>query len=261
VVEGELIGYKLAKGRAYDLVDAYTYAPHIEFANCDDFQSFLLAWGPLLHTESKLDWRVVQVSQYQACKGFLRAMMRMISACKGLQDQRESLIDFLTAEVNMVESGTTRNLLKQAISIDLVSDLSLPTQIIDPFEWARSASILEVRKALAVCVENWVRAPSRWGLRVDRHGRDLLIKPSFELFSLWDAMKWMLFFDEWNRRAPILCQECPRIFRSETAHERKFCTPECAHRAANRKWRRKDLSKHEANREIEGGLHGTRKTR
>jgi hypothetical protein len=81
------------------------------------------------------------------------------------------------------------------------------------------------------------------------------------LHSLWDALRWMLFFDEWNDRPPMVCQECPKIFRPSSAHKMKYCSPECAHRATNRAWRRKDLSKKKVKRESTGGTDVSRKTR
>ncbi len=261
------IFYRLAEGRAYDLVGAYAKEPHIKFMNCDkdvDFERFVSAWGPLLLFPETLErgWAVVQLRDYRARRDLLRAVTRIMSACKGLQDKRESLVEFFTAIVNMVAPGLTREVMKEAVSLDLISEpLFSLQQKGDPLKWVESASAADIRKVLASCVEDWFRSPSRWGFRVQPQGKVFEIRPSFELNSLWDAMRWMLFFDEWNHRPPVLCAECPTIFRPTTAHERKFCSPECAHRAANRDWRRKDLHKERVNRKRKGDSNVTHKTR
>jgi len=266
-IENGLLGYKLAKGRAYDLVEAYADEPHVKFANCEsdaDFRRFVLRFGPLLLPEQNpiLGWGVVPLRDYQAASRFLRSVMRMMVACKKSQGHREALVEFFAALTNNPTPGPKRDVFNQAVSLDVISPLSgFRTNIGDPVEWAKHASATDVRKALASCVEDWFRSPNRWGFRVQAIGRGFEIKPSFELHSLWDGLRWMLFFDEWNKRPPVLCQECPKIFRPGTAHDRKYCSPECAHRAANRIWRRKDLQKKRTNRKRIGGTNVTHKTR
>jgi hypothetical protein len=257
---------KFANARAYDLVGAYSKSPHIIFMNCDkddDFQRFVSAWGPLLWfpEDLKRGWSLVPLRDYRARRDLLRAVTKIMSACKGFQDERESLGEFITAILNMVSPGPTQELMKEAVSLDLIPSLPSLQQKGDPIKWAESASAADIRRVLASCVQDWFRSPSSWGFRVQARGKGFEIKPSFELHSLWDAMRWMLFFDEWNRRPPILCQECPKIFRPTTAHTMKFCSPTCAHRATNRVWRQKDLRKKRLDGKRKGGKSGTRKTR
>jgi hypothetical protein len=265
-IDQDHIGYKLAEGRAYDLVKAYAEEPHVEFANCRndaDFRKFLLRFGPLHVNEVNLKhgFGVVRLRDYQAASRFLRALIQIMDACKKPQDPRAPLVEFLSSLLNNVAPGPLREAFKQCISLEEISPLAGSIKTGDPAEWAQHASVTDVRKALASCVEDWFSSPSRWGFRVQPKGKVFEIKPSFELNSLWDAMRWMLFFDEWNRRPPVLCQECPTIFRPQTAHKKKFCSPECAHRAANRDWRRKDLRKQKANRKQKGDSNVTDETR
>ena len=259
------IGYKLAEGRAYDLVKAYAEEPHVEFANCRndaDFRRFLLRFGPLHLNEVNLKhgFGVVRLRDYQAASRFLRAIMQVMDACKKPQDPRAALVEFFSSLPNNVSPGPLREAFKQYISLEEISPLAGSMTTGDPAEWAQHASVTDVRKALASCVGGWFRSPNRWGFRVQPRGKVFEIEPSFELNSLWDGLRWMLFFDEWNHRPPVLCQECPTIFRPQTAHKKKFCSPECAHRAANRDWRRKDLRRLKVNRKQKGDNDGTRKT-
>ena len=253
--------------RGYDLVEAYSKNPHIEFLNCEsarDFQTFVRHWGPLLLFEE--DWKrfktAVELDHYRAYRSFLRSIKHMIDACKGHEDQRGSLVEYFTAEANMVSKGPFREDIKALSYLDKISPLSNELKG-DPVEWTKSANIDAVRHVLASCVEDWVRSPHGWGLRVEERGKRFEIKPSFELYSLWDALRWMLWFDEWNQWSPLSCLECHKIFRPSTAHKVKYCTHACAHRATNREWRRRDLRKRKKRRELEakGGTDGARKTR
>lgn len=260
------IFYKLAKGQAYDLVAAYADEPHVKFVNCKDdadFRDFVLRFGPLHLTGVSLTsgFGVVPLRDYQAGSRFLRGIIRIMDACKKPQDPRVALAEFFAALTNNLAPGPLREDLKQHISLSLISPVCSSMRTGDPVEWAHHASTTDARKALASCVEDWFRSPSRWGFRVSARGKVFEIKPSFELNSLWDGLRWMLFFDEWHHRPPVLCQECPTIFRPMTAHERKFCSSEHAHRAANRDWRRKDLLKQKVNRKRKGATNVTPKTR
>src|SRR5579872_175887 len=260
-IENGRIGYKLAKGRAYDLVKAYADEPHVRFANCNDdadFRAFLLGFGPLHLTEVNAahGFGVVSLRDYQAGSRFLRALIRIMDACKKPQDPRAALAEFFAALTNNLSPGPWQEDFKLDISLSVISPLCGSVTTGDPAEWARRATAADVRKALASCVEGWFRSPNRWGFRVQPRGRVFDIEPSFELNSLWDGLRWMLFYDEWNQRPPVLCQECPTIFRPQTAHKKKFCCPECAHRAANRDWRRKDLRKQKVNRKRKGDNDG-----
>lgn len=255
---------ELAVSRAYDLVAAYSKAPHIKFLNCqtkEDFQTFVQDWGPLLLSDKEWKDRKANVAldSYRAYKSFFRAIKSMIDACRGVGDQRESLVEYFTAEANM--AGPARKEVKALTYLNLISPLTHRLDG-DPVEWAQSADIAQLRRVLALCVEDHVRSPHGWGLRVNVRARDFEIMHSFELYSLWDALKWMLFYDEWYERRPILCPECPNIFAPRSGHNWKYCSPECAHRATNRKWRRQDLRQRKILKpKSDGGTYGPRKAR
>jgi len=90
-------------GRAYDLVKAYSKTPHIRFLNCqtqEDFQTFVQDWGPLLLSDE--EWKrgkaVVPLEYYRAYRRFFRAIKSMIDACRGVGDQRDSLIEYFVAQ-------------------------------------------------------------------------------------------------------------------------------------------------------------------
>jgi hypothetical protein len=130
----------------------------------------------------------------------------------------------------------------------------------DSVVWAESASIDSVKKALVLFVEGCVSAPTGY-MRVEERRSGFVLKPSFLLPNLWEALTWMVWLDEWNGWPPPVCLECHKVFPQLTAHERKYCSPKCAHRATNRKWRRKDLRARKQKLKAKGVTDGTRKAR
>ena len=45
-------------------------------------------------------------------------------------------------------------------------------------------------------------------------------------------------FDLLRRQPVSYCEECNKAFCPENKHERKYCSPECGHKVAARKWAR-----------------------
>jgi hypothetical protein len=58
----------------------------------------------------------------------------------------------------------------------------------------------------------------------------------YGITSLEDAIEWMLWHDLAGRRPLTFCHECRGAFIPESAHQRKYCSPECGHRVAARNW-------------------------
>jgi hypothetical protein len=162
----------------------------------------------------------------------------MIDACKGRADWRTSLAEFLGAEFDVER---TSNIYKPGdIPLIHVALQQMFRFNGDPATWAASTDIGTVQRAVVFCVQANVTAPLG-RLKVEKEGKGFELRPYFALPNLWDALEWMLWYDEWNRWAPQSCPECHKIFRPLTAHVTKYCSHKCAHRATNRVWRRKDL--------------------
>jgi hypothetical protein len=267
-LKSNVIVCELALDRQYGLVDAYGKAPHVQFLNCrsvDDLRLFTRAWGPLYLVqqpdESKIGTAIRRVDEFQAQRSWLRAVKGMVDACRGLADQRASLSEYLSAEVDLDRTDPAYQSDK-APFIHSTLELLFGFQG-DAIAWAESADISSLKRALAFLVETNVTAPLG-GLTVEQRGRGFQVKPSSSVHSLWDALRWMLWFDEWNLSPLLCCPECQRIFRPFTAHKtRKYCTYKCAHRATNREWRRKDLLEQKSNigHKTKGGKNVTDKTR
>src|SRR6267154_2677960 len=263
-ISNELLYCKLALDRQYDLVEAYRKTPHIQFMNCknvDDLQSFTRAWGPLYlvltpgNEDIRLGKAVRRLDECEAHRRWLRALKGLIEACRGRSDERGSLKEFLDAEADLDRTSNTHQPGKTSIFHSHLEQLFGYAG--DSVAWAASTDIDSVKRALSLSVETYVRAPIGC-LRVEETKRKgFEINPSFSLQTLWDALRWMIWLDEWNGWPPPACLECHRIFPRLTAHERKYCSPECAHRATNREWRRKDLlHQRKLKTKADGGIRG-----
>ena len=257
---------ELALDRQYDLVEAYRKTPHIQFMNCktiEDLQSFTRAWGPLYlvltpgSEDIRLGKATRRVDECEAHRRWLRSLKSLLDACRGRADERGALKEFLAAEADIERTSNTyqpgqipifHTVLQQSFGYGG-----------DSVGWAASTDIRSVRKALALSVEAHVVAPAGC-LRLKPRRNGFVIEPSFSLSTLWEALRLMIWLDEWYGWPPPACLECHRIFPQLTAHERKYCSTECAHRATNREWRRRDLRKKRRAREG-GSRDGTRKAR
>ena len=248
-VRNGFLSCELALDRQYDLVDAYRKTPHIQFMNCktiDDLKFFTRAWGPLylVLTPGSEDIRLGKadrrVDQCEAHRRWLRALKSLIDACRGREDERGALKEFLAAEADIERTSNTYQPGQTPIFHTALQKAFRYTG--DSVSWAASADIHSVKRALAYSVEANVVAPTGC-LRLAPRKKGFAIQPSFSLSTLWDALRWMVWVDEWNGWPPPACLECHRVFPPMNAHERKYCSTECAHRATNREWRRRDLRK------------------
>jgi hypothetical protein len=48
----------------------------------------------------------------------------------------------------------------------------------------------------------------------------------------------LIFLDEWKDHPLHQCDDCGRLFRSDTRHPRRYCSPECARRVSSREYKR-----------------------
>ena len=208
----------LALDRQYDLIAAYPKGPHIQFLNCKSIESllsFTRAWGPLYLVRTpggggiKVGTAVRRLDELQAHQRWLCAVKGMIDACRGRADERKSLLEFLAAEADLDRtSNTYRSGSTPMFHKILQLTFSYET---DSITWAASTDVGSVKKALAFSVETCVHVPTGY-LKVEQRQKTFEITPTFSVVDLWEALRWMLWFDEWNRKPLRSCSECNRIF-------------------------------------------------
>jgi hypothetical protein len=120
--------------------------------------------------------------------------------------------------------------------------------------WIEGATQNEIEEATEILVPI---LPLRSGLprfMVVKEGRRSVVRASLGISSLGQALEWMVWQDVFQNHPFQICVECRKLFQPDTKHEKKFCSPECAHRQASRNWqKRKRDNKRKSN--------GTKKTR
>src|ERR1700675_627888 len=246
-IQGEDLYCELAVDRPCSLVDSYSRDPHIQFLNCEtdeDIQRFVRAWGPLYlkygdaqQDELRQGAAVRSLKEYRADLRRFKAVKGLVDAAKGNRDERSSLIEFILADEEDYR-------LSPLYRPESLSSMHFSLQLwlcpqSDLMTWVRTCSTADVRRALAFCVECEVTAPWPGGLKVLPHKNRLRVVPSYRRQTLNDAMRGMVWFDEWNAWPPVACSDCHKVFRPLTHHKRKYCSSPSAHRTVVRNWRKK----------------------
>ena len=247
---GEDLYCELALDRPYDLAGSYPKDPHIQFLNCEtdtDIQRFVRAWGPLylIHggdvDELQKGTARRPMAQYRAELRRFKAVKSLLEAAKRGRDERRAVMEFVQADE---EEHRFSPLYKPGEPPNLQFSLKLwLSQGKDLVEWLESCSTSELRLAVKHCVELEIRAPWPGCVRVVPFKGKLKVIPSYGLYTLSDALRWMVWFDEWNAWPPMVCPACHKVFRQLSQHKRKYCSYACAHRIAVQNWRKKKRSR------------------
>lgn len=222
-VDGDRLVCALDWERQYDLVRVYRYRPHIAFLNLktdDDLVRFVLWWGPLwLYGPSGEPEGGKQ--RYWAFHRKLKALVNLIQAFKSRDTvaRRATIQEYADAQ-----NDDPRKLREFVYS----------SKAGDDRRWILRASPRELRAVAEFCIATCFTVTSclvcTW--RDDRAE----IGWAYAITSLEKAIEWMLWHDLAGRRPLTFCHECRSAFIPDSAHQRKYCSPECGHRVAARNW-------------------------
>ena len=219
----------LEPNKTYDLAEAYEDYLHIRFANADSDEElidFIRAWGPLyLPNMAKPKDGVVSLP-LRHCRAYqrqIKALLGALTAFKWGKGEREALEEFIQA----VEASDRDDLMTHS----LANLFGIQGSVLD---WARSANLRDVRAATDFIVRVTVGSSLALKLTCQRKGNRRQVEAGWNFFALEDALRWMVWYDEFTHHPVICCQECRKVFRGETARVRKYCSVECGHRATAR---------------------------
>jgi len=246
----------LDQRRPYDLAQAYQYGPHVELLNlsCDqDWAGFVARWGPLLISEVEQTQGRSRM-QLDRCWAFQRRFKSYAELLEGFGHahlEGEKLRNFLKASEEESKSWGLGS--PATATVPFLAWLQNDPLVCQLFEkasvdcanldegfplWLRIADQQSVRQAVAYVIRN-VSFAGTGSLVAEWKGVRPRITARVDLGSLGEALEWMLWNSYWMKKPQIFCQECQRAFWPESAHPRKYCSHECAHRATDRAWRRK----------------------
>jgi hypothetical protein len=255
----------LDQRRPYDLAQAYEDAPHVALMNlsCDqDWAKFVGRWGPLWMSEverkqgqsrMRLDWS-------WAFQRLFKSYARLLD-CFGRPglEEGERLLDFLKASEEESRARGRESPANATVYFFAALQRELAAlelcQIAPPLDpaalelyqgnfdedftlWLRHASRPSVRRVVAYVI-NHASFVATGCLVAEWEGVRPRITARLTLDSLEEALEWMLWNSYWMKNPLLFCQECQRAFRPESAHPRKYCSSECAHRATDRSWHRR----------------------
>lgn len=240
IQEGQLL-CALNLERIYSFMDAYHYAPHMQFVNMEkdaDLVRFVRTYGPLesLTTQGPTKY-------YWSFRDWLKALMNLIRAFKNSrelpQGLRKALLEFLIADMRQWEVTGIQGY-SEFLFVRLLSRRHGVSE--EPDQWVPQASVPLVQEAVAYCVNHAFAFNAGFQATLGEKGPE--IKASFKLDDLLTALKWMTWQDEFRQRPLGFCEECGNAFLPVPANKTKFCSYACGHLVAARAWqRRKSLKR------------------
>ena len=173
-----------------------------------------------------------QIQDGQRCFSTLVSLLNAFSEAKG---ERDALLDFITAESRLFdclpdsidpELHTRYRLLRDAFPIE--GNVAV----------GGGANLQTVRAALDYLIPQLLAGP-HVQLVSRRTGKRTRLEADWNIYDLEAALQWMVWYDEFTKHPIFCCAECRKVFRGETARPRKYCSPECGHRATAREAMRK----------------------
>jgi len=229
----------------YALPEAYKHDLHIQFANADtdkDLIAFVRNWGPLSlsEAEKRTSAASVSLSKLRAFQRWLKAVQGILAAFKRAKGEREALRQLLEAEYEWESYSPSPH--PEPVSWSLLrawltaQRMEMTGTIAD---WLSSAGIASVRSVTEPILSHVAAWPITGEFVFQRRRNRGEVEARWAIDDLKDALRWMVWYDEFTKHPIICCQECRKVFRSETAHARKYCSYECAHRATGREWQRR----------------------
>jgi hypothetical protein len=216
----------LERNRTYVLTEAYENDLHIRFANAntdDDLIAFVRGWGPLYIPNGQIPPNGVVSVPLDHCRTYqrqIKALLGALTAFKWAQGEREALSELVKAECAIL----------QPYSLDEI----FPSLGITSPDWLKDASLPQVRAATNRLVRSVTGASFALDLNCKRTGTRRLVEAGWTFLNLEEALRWMIWYDEFTKHPVVCCPECRRVFRGETKRVRKYCSEKCGHKATAR---------------------------
>jgi hypothetical protein len=236
-IESETLYYTLDFEKEYDIVKSYPRDPHVEFLRAESngaLVSFVRRWGPFYipneASATAASW-AHPVALYRKPQRSLGVLVNLLNAARRKENERQAVTDQLTVEL---EDWDVQGEPIMVLALRHYGHIEG-----DIFDWLKNANTRQIRWALDLCIASVSFADGWPAFVCHRQAGKTEIEAKWTMTSLEDALKWMVWYDEFNRHPIVCCRECRKVFRPDTAHERLYCSYECAHRVAARNWQRK----------------------
>lgn len=216
----------LELNRTYVLTEAYENDLHIRFANANSDQElidFFRGWGPLYIPNGQIPLDGVVSLPMNLCRAYQRqskALLGALTAFKWAEGERDALEELVKAECTIL----------QPYSLDEI----FPSVGITSTDWVKGASLPEIRVATNRLVRSVTGASFALDLNCKRTGKGRQVEAGWSFLNLEEALRWMIWYDEFTQHPVVCCPECRTVFRGETKRVRKYCSEKCGHKATAR---------------------------
>jgi hypothetical protein len=246
-IEADVLHCSLDLARPYDLSESYQNDLHIRFANSrtdQELLAFTRAWGPLYIPFAQREGNEVYlpIERCRALRRWFKALLGLLDSFKSGEREREALREFMEAEyerelaaVVPSEEPMSANILRHACGI---------SRNVNVFDYIDSDDIGSVRVATESLIPVVTADSVSAAFNCYRRGKHRELIARWQIDDLQSALRWMVWYDGFAQHPVYCCQEpaCRAVFRGETAHARKYCSHECAHRSTAREWQRRKRS-------------------
>jgi len=239
--------------------------PHLDFLQVSDesgLVQFVKSWGPIvMNPEERVTGEcALRLGQYWLAHRYLTRVVDLLAAFRRGSGESYGLGRFLelrSISLNVVKAEAEvrgwrvpedAEYLRWLNSFfDTVSKLPMVRDDIGmrTGEEEQIAKMLEtapltyVRRLLDHTISSWfpvsiVSQP----IRPKSAGKRRTLVPRIHAEELVKLLEYRIFLDEWSDHPLHKCDECGRLFRSETRHRRRYCGPDCANRVSSREYKR-----------------------
>ncbi len=254
---GEMATWELSRTSRYSFFEAYQMTPHRQLIQADNdpaLRAFVKSWGPL--RESLNAWSGNDpIEMYRRKRDHLTASVRLLASVEEPEMQRSALVGL--SEISRVDSIYDSSF--DIFLTGLRAQFPIPGSACSGFDpnirqWLETAEQKQIEAATVILVSEVPLSLASPSFSVERLRHGNALRASLGIHSLADALNWMVWQDVFQDHPFQFCAECRKLFQPDTRHEKKFCSPECAHRKTAREWQQRKRNK-------ERKSNGTQKTR
>jgi hypothetical protein len=239
-------------GAQIPLFDAHAHErrAHVEYLQMkspEDLLRFVRQWGPLsLDINNwKTEESLIPSNRYWGWQHHLRRLVNLFAAVRNGLDEARYLGEFLQHKNELITFWVVHAKWYGTHKPDFVAWLERG-QGGEIVSMLQAAPVRYVRQLMDLTIADSARLTGTLATR--RQGRRGTIYPRLVAENLMRALECMIILDEWSQHPLQICAECTKLFRVETRHERRYCSPECSRRVSARECKRKQRSQQRKNK-------------
>jgi hypothetical protein len=250
-VPGNQLRCVLEMQNCYDIENAYSASVHVAFLRVrtdEDLIKFTKRWGPLHVFKQDRQEIILPVAWFWSRQRTLSAFISLIDAIKSREREKDALIEYANAKS---EDDKLRLPYVGGESFSASFRRFFPVSESDISGSIRNAELNSVRQA-AISEIQIISIPCKACFEV-LVARKPEVIARWKIDTLEDALQWMVWRDFARGQPVSYCRECGSAFIPESKHPRKYCSPDCGHKVAARKWAKDKRAENKRSRRRKAG--------